>query len=129
MSERSKQEKSASLYNRPLMNYINLNNLNRLCIGDENKRIKYLQQYLELIPVSVIRIHTALEKVDKSALAKEIHHIQPQLMFFGMDKLLLVNFQDETNENLFSRMDKLLEYIKNSILEVEITLQEIKANK
>ena len=109
------------------MKYINLDNLDRLCKGDKSKRIKYLQQYLELIPTSVIRIEAALKKMDKKALASEMHYIQPQLMFFGMDNISLFNIQSETNDNLIMQMNKILDQIKNSILEVETTLQDIKA--
>ena len=94
------------------MKYIKLDNLDRLCKGDKNKRIKYLEQYLELIPSSVTRIELAMKQQDKTALAKEIHYIKPQLMFFGMEDSSLTNAQNKTNNDYLPIISSLLVHIK-----------------
>ncbi|MFK5855448.1 MAG: hypothetical protein QM503_04900 [Bacteroidota bacterium] len=103
---------------------INLKVLNKLCKGNETRKLNYLKQFLEMIPLSVQKIKFAIDKGDRKTILKELHYMSPQLVFFGIDDYYVVMENIRKGENiLFNELKKQIDIgivrIENAIIEVE----------
>ena len=63
---------------------IQLKQLDELCKGDQEKKKKYLAQFLQLVPPRIQQIKKALEAHDQKSLRQTMHFLAPQLAFFGI---------------------------------------------
>lgn len=64
--------------------YISPQNLIQVSRGKDKVAIKYLKQFLELIPSRTTLLRQSLAKKDRESVRKILHQISPQLQFFGI---------------------------------------------
>ena len=63
---------------------VNLERLDRLCKGDLQKKQKYLQQFLELVPPKASEVLAGLRANDEMLVRQSVHFLAPHLSFFGI---------------------------------------------
>lgn len=104
---------------------INLEGLNKLCKGNETKKLKYLKQFLEMIPLSIQKLKHTTEKGDRSETLKELHFMSPQLVFFGINDASVLLKREKKNEDLSFEMLK--HQIDIDIIKIEKVLIEVES--
>jgi len=63
---------------------IRLDRLVALCKGDTARQLRYLHQFMELIPAGLEQLRQCLVLEDRSGIRQAVHYIGPQLIFFGL---------------------------------------------
>ena len=107
------------------MSYLDLQKIEKLCKGNPIKKLKYLNQFLEIITPSLAQLKTALKTKDKSTFRKTLHFISPQLVFFGLfDIPDLLKKVEKDSIPLTS--DSLNKTIQENIFTIEKAITEIK---
>lgn len=104
--------------------YINLDTLHAICKGDKDKRLRYLNQFLKMIPLSIQKLRLDIEEEDRNKLLKEIHFMSPQLAFFGIDGFSDVLKKEKVTERV--SFDVLKSKILKEISNIEKALEEVK---
>lgn len=64
--------------------YIDLNNLKTISRGDPEKALKYLNQFMDLIPQRIEHLKERLNAEDRKMTRQILHQMSPQLQFFGI---------------------------------------------
>jgi HPt (histidine-containing phosphotransfer) domain-containing protein len=105
--------------------YINLDTLHAICKGDKDKKLRYLNQFLEMIPLSIQKLKLDIEEEDRSKLLKEIHFMSPQLVFFGIDDFSDLMKREKELELL--PFDELKCQVLDGLNEIERALVEVGA--
>jgi len=103
--------------------YIKLEGLLELCKDNEDRKHKYIIQFLEMIPQSIQKLKFATEKKDRSTIVKELHFMNPQLVFFGIDDYSVLMDKVRKVEGL--PFDVLLIEINRGIVRIEKALKEV----
>lgn len=104
---------------------INLEGLNKLCKGNETKKLKYLKQFLEMISLSIQKLRLATEKGDRTTVMKEFHFMSPQLVFFGINDISVLMEKERANDGL--SFDLLKDQIEKAITKIEKALEEVES--
>ena len=104
---------------------INLERLNKLCKGNKTKKLKYLKQFLEMIPLSIQKLKFAMEKGDRTTILKEFHFMSPQLLFFGIDDFSVL-MERPSNDEVLS-FEALKSQIEKGISKIEKALKEVES--
>lgn len=104
---------------------INLAGLNKLCKGNETKKLKYLKQFLEMISLSIQKLRLATEKGDRTTVMKEFHFMSPQLVFFGINDISVLMEKERENDGL--SFDLLKDQIEKTITKIEKALEEVES--
>jgi len=104
---------------------INLEGLNKLCKGDETKKLKYLKQFLKMISLSIQKLKLATEKGDRTLTLKELHFMSPQLLFFGIDDFSVL-MERPSNDEVLS-FEALKSQIEKGISKIEKALKEVES--
>lgn len=68
--------------------YIDLQNLIAISRGDRDRMLKYLNQFLELIPPRIENLKKSLKAEDRKMTRQILHQMSPQLQFFGIPGIL-----------------------------------------
>ena len=68
--------------------YIDPQNIISISRGDKTRMLKYLNQFLELIPPRIESLKSNLEKDDRKMIRQILHQMSPQLQFFGIPGVL-----------------------------------------
>ena len=68
--------------------YIDLQNVISISRGDRGRMMKYLNQFLELIPPRIESLISSLEADDRKMIRQILHQMSPQLQFFGIPGVL-----------------------------------------
>lgn len=69
--------------------FIDLKNLHNICRGDNEKKLKYLKQFVELITPRTQELKRSLEKADRANIRHILHKMSPQLQFFGVNEVII----------------------------------------
>lgn len=102
---------------------INLEELNKHCKGNETKKLKYLKQFLEMIPLSIQKLKLAAKKGNRNEALKELHFMSPQLVFFGINDASVLLKRERENEGLSFEMLK--NQIDIDIIKIEKALKVV----
>jgi len=65
--------------------HVDLINVLEISRGNELKKKKYLQQFIDLIPTRIEKLKQSLEAEDRVAVRKILHNMSPQLQFFKVE--------------------------------------------
>jgi HPt (histidine-containing phosphotransfer) domain-containing protein len=65
-------------------NHIDLQSLINISRGDQQKVLKYLHQFLELIPPRVEKLKAGMQAENRLLVRQILHQVSPQLHFFGV---------------------------------------------
>ena len=109
--------------------YIDLENLISLSRGDNNQMLKYLNQFLELMPCRVEILKNSLEEEDRKKVRQVLHQMSPQLQFFGVPDILTpirrLEHEYETMpiENLKTLVKEILIKLDHARIEVALVLK------
>ncbi|MEZ4935484.1 MAG: Hpt domain-containing protein [Saprospiraceae bacterium] len=68
--------------------YIDPQNIIGISRGDESRMIKYLNQFLELMPPRIENLKERLQADDRKMIRQILHQMSPQLQFFGIPGVL-----------------------------------------
>lgn len=110
---------------------INLEQLDKLCKSDQEKKRRYLLQFLELVPAGMQKIKLGLKKKDFETVRGSIHFLAPQLAFFGLPEFVdILKAMQSNPEALSSKpfrtsLEKALTKIEKATTEVKGCLSEI----
>ena len=112
---------------------INLEKLSKLSKGGVNKDIKYLNQFAEMIPLSLKKLKHAIDKNDRRLIMLELHFMSPQLLFFGINDTSLLMEKEQSNKGLTSNslkdaLEEAIINIEKAVSEVEVLIKN-KSNK
>lgn len=55
--------------------------------GNLQVRKKYLHRFLTLVPERLVALKDAMEKEDRKSVRQVLHHMRPQLEFFGLTQV------------------------------------------
>ena len=105
------------------VSYISLDALHAICKGDKDKKLKYLKQFLEMIPLSIQKLTLDIEEEDRVKLMKEIHFMSPQLVFFGIDDFSDLMKTEKEFHNL--PFDVLKAHLIKALIKIESALKEV----
>ena len=104
---------------------IDLDRLDKLIKDDSQKKLLYLNQFLEILKPEILNLKNALESEDRLKIKKIVHKIGPQLVFFGLPNVAeLVQKIESGYETLaFNKLqltvNQLFEKIKNAVEAIE----------
>ena len=65
---------------------IDLGSVIQIGRGDEQRVIRYLRQFIELIPSRLEQVESALEAGDRASVRQHLHQMSPQLQFLASIK-------------------------------------------
>ena len=68
---------------------IDLENLETISRGDDLRKLRYLEQFRELIPERSKQLKIALEDEDRVLIRQILHKMSPQLQFFGVKGVII----------------------------------------
>ena len=103
--------------------YINLEALHELCEGNKNKENKYLNKFLEMMPISIQKLKFATKQEDRTAIMKELHFMSPQLVFYGIENFAVLINSVQANKDL--SFEELKNQLDRSIITIEKALKEV----
>ena len=104
---------------------IDLHNLQQISRGDRVRQLRYLKQFVELIPSRTQQIKEALAQQNRTLLRKLIHQLSPQIQFFGINdfarlkRKLELEYQEIDYFELQQLVNDLLERLDLARQEVE----------
>jgi len=104
-------------------NHINIESLIELCKDDKIKQLKYLKQFLDLIPISKDRLEYCIKTKNRVELLGEIHYMLPQLIFFGIHDF--TNILKKKDDPIPLTFEELTNYIKPGLIKIDKALEEI----
>ncbi len=105
--------------------YINPENLIQISRGDKKRLLKYLNQFMELIPDRIEILKEYLEAEDRKMTRQILHQMSPQLQFFGIPDIMIpirrLEHEYETMPflELKTLIDDILENLEGALSEVE----------
>ena len=107
-------------------NHIDLKNVLTISRGDNERILKYLNQFKELIPDRLYLLKQALFLEDRTQIRQVLHKMSPQLQFFGIQGITtpVQRLEFEYKTMPFSEMEVL---VNNIITNLEEALLEVKA--
>lgn len=103
--------------------YIKLERLDQLCKNDEEKKKKFLQQFLDLVPKGIHQLKNDLKKLDRMKVRKTIHFLAPQLTFFGIPDFSV--FLQKLDAEPQIPLEQLIQPISQSILKINKAILEV----
>ncbi len=112
------------MQNDPLL--IDFKRLDKLCKGDQKKRLKFLDQFVEINSDCIEQIKIALKERDFQKTRKTIHFMSPQLVFFGLPEFSKILEKIES-ESIQSMSDYLIDMINEDILKVQKAIIEVES--
>ena len=111
--------------------YIDPKNLILISNGDSAKMVRYLRQFLELMPPRIQRLQDSLESEDRKMICQILHQMSPQLQFFGIPDVVIpirrLEFEYESMplQDLISIVNELLLKLDGASKEVAIMLDKM----
>jgi HPt (histidine-containing phosphotransfer) domain-containing protein len=109
--------------------YIDLQNLINISRGDKTRMLKYLNQFLELIPPRIESLKVSLEAEDRKMTRQILHQMSPQLQFFGIPDVvepirrLELEYETMPLEDLKTLVNDILMKLDGAKMEVEKILK------
>lgn len=92
------------------MNYLDLLEVTQIAQNDNERLLRYLNQFNDLVPKRVNNLKMALAAEDRFKLRQILHQMHPQLQFFGVPD---VTSQIHTIEESYETME--LESLKTMV--------------
>ena len=71
------------------VSFIDPQNLLTLTRNDKTRMLKYLNQFLELIPSRVESLKNSMRTEDRKMIRQILHQMSPQLQFFGIPGVVI----------------------------------------
>jgi hypothetical protein len=111
-------------------NYLDLENLLHLSRGDNNQIMKYLNQFLELIPTRVESLKKNMEEGNRKMIRQILHQMSPQLQFFGIPEVIIPirklehEYETIAMEDLKSLVNEILMKLDHATKEVTLILKK-----
>lgn len=102
---------------------ISLEALHQLCKGDKKKELTYLNNLLEMMSLSIVKLKLASKNEDRPAIMKELHFMSPQLVFYGIEYIADLMEKEKTKEEL--SIEELKNQLDKSILKIENVLKYV----
>ena len=106
------------------MRYIDLKNINAISRGNERNVLKYLKQFLELIPERSEQLKEALKNEDRLQIRQILHKMSPQLQFFGIEDII-VPIQRLEFEYQSMPLNELQKLVSEIICKLEGAINEV----
>jgi len=104
-------------------NYINLSKLENLCRKDNGRFLRYLYQFSETIPLSIIKLEEYLKEENRTAILQEIHFMLPQLLFFGFEDFKSINEKNSGKDQM--TMTEIHKNLSSALLNLKKAINEV----
>lgn len=111
--------------------YIDLQNVINIARGDRLRMLKYLDQFLELIPQRMDALRISIADEDRKSTRQILHQMSPQLQFFGIPgvvtpiRRLEHEYQTMPLSELRALVMDILEQLENAVEEVQKVTQQV----
>jgi hypothetical protein len=108
---------------------INPKGLIKIARGDKKRVLKYLNQFLELIPNRIEGLKKSIKAEDRKMTRQLLHQMSPQLQFFGIMEVippiqrLEKEYQTIPIEELQTMVQHILSILEEACQEVKMILQ------
>ena len=107
------------------MSIISLKNVEAISRGDHARKMKYLTQFIELIPQRCSELKEALKNDDRQYIRQIIHKMSPQIQFFDMRGITPTISRVEREYEIME-YDELNDIVKIIVRTLEVALEEVK---
>lgn len=113
------------------MNYLDLLEVTQIAQNDNERLLRYLNQFNELVPQRVDNLKKALAEEDRYKLRQILHQMHPQLQFFGVPDVsaqihtIEVDFESMDFSSLKDMVSHIINQLKHACLENESMLNSI----
>ncbi len=103
----------------------------RLTKGDMERQLKYLNQFLSLVPENTAQLTKSLELKDRQQVKQLLHKMKPQLLFFGLPGIgslvqsIEIAYEKMPMKEMEQVVEKIIEIIHNALDEVEVLVNDI----
>lgn len=106
--------------------HVDLSNILEIARGDQDRFLKYLRQFVELVPVRCTLMQDAVGQRDRERIRAVVHSMKPQVLFFGVKG---VAAPIESIENEFESMpiEHLNELVRGMLQQFTSAAKEIDA--
>lgn len=104
---------------------IELSNLHSICDGDRVKEIRYLKQFITLIPGRIKLLRKAMKEDNFIKIRREVHKMSPQAEFFGIRQVVKLKNILEIEQEIYSE-EELKTLISDIIIILESATNEIR---
>ncbi|UJH67365.1 hypothetical protein [Allomuricauda sp. SCSIO 65647] len=68
--------------------YVDLSNVLSISRGDDERILKYLDQFNQLIPERMIELQRAIDNQNRLKIRQIVHQMGPQIQFFGISSIV-----------------------------------------
>lgn len=106
------------------MNYIDLGNVETISRGDATRRLKYLNQFKELIPERLDQLQSVVADQNRFEVRRIVHQMSPQIQFFGISGItpliqqLELEYETISLEDLKAQVAQIIGILEKSLAEV-----------
>ena len=106
--------------------YIDLKNLISIARGDKDRMLKYLNQFMELIPQRIENLNEYLLANDRKMIRQTLHRMSPQIQFFGIpDVVAPIRRLEHEYETM--PLEELELLVKNILTNLDKAINEIES--
>lgn len=104
--------------------YVDLQNVINISRGSKTRVLKYLQQFLDLIPQRMESLKVSLKINDRKATRQSLHQMSPQLQFFGIPDIvqpirrLEHEYKTIAFDDLQSLVFEIIAKLENAVFEI-----------
>ncbi|MFT6000655.1 MAG: HPt (histidine-containing phosphotransfer) domain-containing protein [Neolewinella sp.] len=112
-------------------NHIDLQNLIDISRNDQQKILKYLHQFQELIPPRIEKLKAGMQAENRLLVRQILHQVSPQLHFFGVPgvvepiRRLELEYEAMPIEDLRLLVKDVVVKLQRAIEEVDLVLEKI----
>ena len=113
------------------MNYLDLLEVRQIAQNDNEKLLRYLNQFNELVPKRVNNLKMALIAEDRLKVNQILHQMHPQLQFFGVPDITIQihtieeSFETMNFETLKTLVHHIIHQLKHACLENKSMLNKL----
>ena len=91
--------------NKRVLKIVDLKGLLQVCNGDQEKKVRYLNQFCKLVRERVKLLRQATLDNNLEGIRKEVHRMSPQAEFFGIHQVVQLKKVLEIEPVIFSAQE------------------------
>lgn len=109
--------------------HIDLSNVETISRGDDERILKYLNQFNHLIPERLVQLQKAVDAQDRSKIRRIVHQMSPQIQFFGISNILPtiqkleLEYESIVFEDLKAQVAQIINTLENSLAENSLLIE------
>lgn len=109
--------------------HIDLSNVETISRGDDERILKYLNQFNHLIPERLVQLQKAVDAQDRPKIRRIVHQMSPQIQFFGISNILPtiqkleLEYESIVFEDLKAQVAQIINTLENSLAENSLLIE------